>query len=138
MIHLRRISGSTWGPSLHEMKKLYVSSVLPIFSYACPVWFVDGRGQKIRGQLTKTLVQSLDAEQARFLRFVAGGFEASASEVVHKVRILSSPGGARRSRLRRRLVALTLCTSGPPILAIMARPASICRKLLAARSDCRN
>ncbi|KAI3528724.1 zinc knuckle [Colletotrichum abscissum] len=84
MIHLRRISGSTWGPSLHEMKKLYVSSVLPIFSYACPVWFVDGRGQKIRGQLTKTLVQSLDAEQARFLRFIAGGFEASASEVVHK------------------------------------------------------
>ncbi|KAK1529175.1 zinc knuckle [Colletotrichum costaricense] len=84
MIHLRRISGSTWGPSLHEMKKLYVSSVLPIFSYACPVWFVDGRGQKIRGQLAKTLVQSLDAEQARFLRFIAGGFEASASEVVHK------------------------------------------------------
>ncbi|KAK6214968.1 zinc knuckle [Colletotrichum tabaci] len=41
MMHLRRISGSTWGPSLLEMRQLYITCIRPVFAYACAVWFVS-------------------------------------------------------------------------------------------------
>ncbi|EXF83885.1 zinc knuckle [Colletotrichum fioriniae PJ7] len=80
-----RISGSTWGPSLASIRRLYITSVRPIAAYAAPVWFLyRDNERRIRWQISANLVMKLDKAQAVCLRQVAGAYQTTANPVVHQ------------------------------------------------------
>lgn len=79
-----RISGSTWGPSLASIRRLYITSVRPIAAYAAPVWFLyRDNERRVRWQISANLVMKLDKAQAACLRQVAGAYQTTATPVVH-------------------------------------------------------
>ncbi|KAF4478276.1 hypothetical protein CGGC5_v014021 [Colletotrichum fructicola Nara gc5] len=71
---LKRISSSVMGPNLIDMRRLYITSVRPIITYACACWFVlaDGKGQQFR--ITKKLIARLDRLQRECLVNISGAY----------------------------------------------------------------
>ncbi|KAJ0160825.1 putative RNA-directed DNA polymerase from transposon BS [Colletotrichum tanaceti] len=84
MMYLRRISGSTWGPSLLEMRQLYITCIRPVFAYACAVWFVYSAHQTFSWRLRDDIVRRLNDQQSACLRQIAGAFKTTSSEILHK------------------------------------------------------
>ncbi|KAG7044325.1 Zinc knuckle [Colletotrichum scovillei] len=81
---IKRMSKSIWGPSLERMRELYLSSVRPIISYACPVWFVLGNSASRLYQTKQKLIHELRSLQSECLAFVAGAFRRTSSLMLHK------------------------------------------------------
>jgi hypothetical protein len=72
-VHLRWISGPTWGPSIQETIKTYRQKVLPMVTYACAAWFVHSRRiDKLRWKMGKILIKKLQSMQYQFLRHASG------------------------------------------------------------------
>ncbi|OBR05322.1 Zinc knuckle [Colletotrichum higginsianum IMI 349063] len=79
-----RISGSTWGVTLIDMRRLYYTSVRTIIAYAAPVWFVHFEGCGSHLQIRQKLVHKLQVLQNFCLRQISGAFRQTASMVLHK------------------------------------------------------
>ncbi|EQB44609.1 hypothetical protein CGLO_16629 [Colletotrichum gloeosporioides Cg-14] len=82
---LKRISSSVMGPNLIDMRRLYITSVRPIITYACACWFVlaDGKGQQFR--ITKKLIARLDRLQRECLVNISGAYNQTPVMVLQKV-----------------------------------------------------
>ncbi|KAF4870852.1 RNA-directed DNA polymerase from mobile element jockey [Colletotrichum siamense] len=81
---LKRISSSVMGPNLIDMRRLYITSVRPIITYACACWFVlaDGKGQQFR--ITKKLIARLDRLQCECLVEISGAYSQTPVMVLQK------------------------------------------------------
>ncbi|KAF3799822.1 Retrovirus-related Pol polyprotein [Colletotrichum gloeosporioides] len=81
---LKRISSSVMGPNLIDMRRLYITSVRPIITYACACWFVlaDGKGQQFR--ITKKLIARLDRLQRECLVNISGAYNQTPVMVLQK------------------------------------------------------
>lgn len=83
MNHLRRISGSIWGPKLKTMKQLYVTKILPIITYACGAWFMHGH-KGLKWGLTKKRLGILESLQYQCLLQISGAMKGTARIVLEK------------------------------------------------------
>lgn len=81
---LKIISGSPWGPRLERMRQLYLTSVRPIMTYACPAWFVIGDENSWTYGLKKYLVHRLDRLQYECLITISGAYQNTSEVVLHK------------------------------------------------------
>ncbi|KAF2871208.1 hypothetical protein BDV95DRAFT_56911 [Massariosphaeria phaeospora] len=68
------------GPKLARARRLYLSTVRMILSYACPVWYRTGPMDGLQQQLKKMLVQA----QNRSLRSMTHAFKTSPIEDLQK------------------------------------------------------
>ncbi len=74
---LAAIAGSTWGFGLKDLRRLYISVILPQILYCCSAWYVADRAQGtvIRRQ---RILQKLTAIQQRAGSIIAGAFQTTA------------------------------------------------------------
>ncbi|KAF5502101.1 putative RNA-directed DNA polymerase from transposon X-element [Colletotrichum aenigma] len=95
MFNLRRIAGSTFGPGLKKLLDRYTSAILPIISYACPVWFAgyDERkytesgkppGGRCRLSISAKLVNGLESEHSYFLKQLSGAYAMTTGFILLK------------------------------------------------------
>ncbi|CAH0057570.1 unnamed protein product [Clonostachys solani] len=84
-----RISGSTWGPSLIKMRRLYISKMRSIIAYASPAWFIPQHNTHDLG-LTKARLKKFEALQNQCLVKVAGAYSKTDRMVLRKELNISS------------------------------------------------
>ncbi|KAH9883486.1 hypothetical protein F4778DRAFT_766681 [Xylariomycetidae sp. FL2044] len=87
MRQLQSISGTTWGPDLHQMRQLYVSQVQSILSYASPAWFFKGyQGTSVmsQGAISAKLIKLLDTRQGQYLEVISGALHHTCRQCVRK------------------------------------------------------
>ncbi|KAJ3529987.1 hypothetical protein NM208_g9523 [Fusarium decemcellulare] len=82
--YLGRTSGSIWGPCLKTMKRLYVTKIRPIITYACGAWFMSNPSGKIRWGLTQKLLASLESLQYQSLLKIAGAMKGTSRHMLEK------------------------------------------------------
>lgn len=84
--YLSLISGSTWGPDLHTMRKLYLTKIRPVFTYACGAWFIRRRHgeSKLRWPFCQELVNKLEALQSFCLHKISGAFIRTGGQILEK------------------------------------------------------
>jgi hypothetical protein len=80
---LKRLTQSTWGASTGTARELYLRAIRPAISYGAIAWFPALKE-------FKTLRNSLNAIQGRFLRIVAGAYKATATEAL-EIETFSEP-----------------------------------------------
>lgn len=85
MDNLQRISGSVWGPNLKSMRQLYITTIRPIFTYACGAWFINSAGEKkVNHQLSQALINQLESAQYYCLTAIAGAMSGTSRQVLEK------------------------------------------------------
>ena len=67
---------------LFAMRRIYLTNVRPILTYACAIWFLRARG--IIGRLSNWLVDKLESVQYQFLMKIAGAFKQTPREYLLK------------------------------------------------------
>ncbi|RFN48513.1 hypothetical protein FIE12Z_7259 [Fusarium flagelliforme] len=74
IVHMRRISGATWGPNLHAMRHYYLAIIRPVITYACGVWMVKPheRSGSSKWVLKNEFIGKLQSLQRDCLRLVSG------------------------------------------------------------------
>ena len=74
---LSALARSTWGVSLTDLRRTYISTVLPQFLYCVSAWYVPsgGHGYKIKEQNTLKYMRKV---QARAGKIIAGAFKTTA------------------------------------------------------------
>jgi hypothetical protein len=82
MNDIARISSTTAGPNFVSMRRLYITTVRPIISYACGAWFIYGWDTSFR--LTKAVTKVLTSIESYCLRRVTGALNSSAGETLNK------------------------------------------------------
>ncbi|KAF4999739.1 hypothetical protein FDECE_11418 [Fusarium decemcellulare] len=82
--YLGRTSGSIWGPCLKTMKRLYVTKIRPIITYACGAWFMSNPSGKMRWGLTQKLLASLESLQYQSLLKIAGAMKGTSRHMLEK------------------------------------------------------
>jgi ribonuclease HI len=70
------ISRSTWGATLLDIRKLYISIVIPQFTYAASVWHNPVRGTRI-GTRQGEGIKALERLQYKAVRVISGAFRAT-------------------------------------------------------------
>ncbi|KAF7678753.1 hypothetical protein GT037_004134 [Alternaria burnsii] len=81
---LLRVTGTTWGRSLHDMRELYRTTIIPIITYGCGAWYVDATNEPNRGNLPKYLLQRLENLQYSCLMQISGAFHRTAAKILEK------------------------------------------------------
>lgn len=86
MFLLRRISATTWGASISELRTRYITAVRPIVAYACAVWFVlkTPGGPPCNWTLAKSVVDLLETQQNNCLRQISGAFPRASGHALCK------------------------------------------------------
>ncbi|KAK2733045.1 hypothetical protein CKAH01_08543 [Colletotrichum kahawae] len=86
MFLLRRISATTWGASISELRTRYITAVRPVVAYACPVWFVfkTPGGPACKWTLNQSVVDLLETQQNNCLRQITGAFPRTSGDVLCK------------------------------------------------------
>ncbi|EGU79108.1 hypothetical protein FOXB_10396 [Fusarium oxysporum f. sp. conglutinans Fo5176] len=82
MNDIARISSTTAGPNVISMRRLYITTVRPIISYACGAWFIYGWDTSFR--LAKAVTKPLTSIESYCLRRITGALNGSASETLNK------------------------------------------------------
>ena len=82
--YLKRISGSTWGVSLHGMRELYLTKVRPIISYGCAVWFIRGKGIGRSFEFGTKLIGELESLQYECLKEISGAYKRTSRRCLLK------------------------------------------------------
>ena len=79
---LAAIAGSAWGFGLKDLRRLYISAVLPQILYCCSAWYIadQARGTVMRRQRT---LQKLTAIQQRAGSIIAGAFRTTAGPALN-------------------------------------------------------
>lgn len=78
-----RISRTQTGPTLNNMRQLYTTKVLPIFSYACGAWYIPP-GTCSKYNMNKGYVKKLEDLHRDLLLDVSGGMRGTRAEVLFK------------------------------------------------------
>ncbi|KAF9871262.1 hypothetical protein CkaCkLH20_11183 [Colletotrichum karsti] len=78
----RRLSGPTWGAKVDKTKRLYVTSLRSMISYACPVWYV--RPEDCRWRFQATLMKLLERLEYQCLLWVSGAMRGTPAMVLLK------------------------------------------------------
>ncbi|KAJ3525821.1 hypothetical protein NM208_g11477 [Fusarium decemcellulare] len=81
---LRRISGSIWGLSLEAARKIYLSKIRPIISYACAVWFVWSPYKLLNWALSPKNRKQLRYLQSLCLKQISGSLGRCSARVLEK------------------------------------------------------
>ncbi|KAM5349199.1 hypothetical protein ACJ41O_009022 [Fusarium nematophilum] len=86
MGYLKRLSGSTWGPSLQRMRQFYLTKIRPVLIYACGAWFVRSRRgeQRLSWDLKQFQLNKLESLQHACLRKLSGAFRNTSGIVLEK------------------------------------------------------
>lgn len=77
------ISRTQTGPKLHQMRQLYTTKALPIFSYACGAWYLPPETFS-EYTLTAENVEKLEKLHRAFLLDVSGGITGTCARVILK------------------------------------------------------
>ncbi|KAK4446592.1 hypothetical protein QBC34DRAFT_440851 [Podospora aff. communis PSN243] len=75
---LWRISSSSYGAELVDLRNLYLTKIRPLFSYACAAWYVPGKG------LRNKEIEELEGLQRQCLNAVAGCWKNTNYQIVLK------------------------------------------------------
>ncbi|KAF3808262.1 hypothetical protein GCG54_00006881 [Colletotrichum gloeosporioides] len=81
---LKRMSTSVSGPNLLHMRQLYLSTIRPIISYACPAWFMLGNDSSTTYNFRQPYIHRLDNLQNECLVTVAGAYKKAPTVPLHK------------------------------------------------------
>ncbi|KAF4421507.1 putative RNA-directed DNA polymerase from transposon X-element [Colletotrichum fructicola] len=81
---LKRMSTSVSGPNLLHVRQLYLSTIRPIISYACPAWFMLGNDSSTTYNLRQPYIHRLDNLQNECLVTVAGAYKKAPTVTLHK------------------------------------------------------
>ncbi|KAF4901311.1 RNA-directed DNA polymerase from mobile element jockey, partial [Colletotrichum viniferum] len=81
---LKRMSTSVSGPNLLHMRQLYLSTIRPIISYACPAWFMLGNDSSKTYNFRQPYIHRLDNLQNECLVTVAGAYKKAPTVPLHK------------------------------------------------------
>ncbi|KAF4941869.1 hypothetical protein CGCF245_v001199 [Colletotrichum fructicola] len=86
MYQMRRVCGSTWGPDVLKLRHQYITSVRPIFAYACALWYVVRRtkGTRCKWSLCQALVNKLETEQTQCLKQFFGAYQRVSGDILCK------------------------------------------------------
>lgn len=84
MNSFRRFSGSTWGASLHHMRRLYLTKVRPKITYACTAWFISAQHDRMRWEISRTLLDQLESLQYQCVVQISGALQKTSYEVLLK------------------------------------------------------
>ncbi|KAF4420309.1 hypothetical protein CFRS1_v013598 [Colletotrichum fructicola] len=86
MYQMRRVCGSTWGPDVLKLRHQYITSVRPIFAYACALWYVVRRtkGTRCKWSLCQALVNKLETEQTQCLKQFFGAYQRVSGDTLCK------------------------------------------------------
>ncbi|KAH9230661.1 hypothetical protein K456DRAFT_1727671 [Colletotrichum gloeosporioides 23] len=86
MCQMRRVCGSTWGPDGLKLRHQYITSVRPIFAYACALWYVVRRtkGTRCKWSLCRALVNKLETEQTQCLKQFFGAYQRVSGDILCK------------------------------------------------------
>lgn len=78
---LSALAGSTWGISTQDLRRTYLATVLPQFTYCASVWFVPngGHGFKQKENVALTFMKNI---QARAAKIIAGTFRSTAGSAL--------------------------------------------------------
>ncbi|KZL86892.1 zinc knuckle [Colletotrichum incanum] len=83
--HLARVSGSTWGLSLLQLRRFYLTCIRPVFAYACALWYVVTTGEvQCRWSINKSLFKQLETEQTQCLKQISGAFQRTSGDMLCK------------------------------------------------------
>lgn len=82
---LMRINESTWGRSLHEMRELYRTAIIPMIAYGCWAWYINVHNAKGKWHIIQKLVERLDRWQYSCLMQISGAFYTRFSYLLSKV-----------------------------------------------------
>ena len=107
---LAAIAGSTWGFGLKDLRRLYISVVLPQVLYCCSAWYIADRahGTVIRRQRT---LRKLTAIQQRAGSIIAGAFRTTAGPALD-VELFLLP---MKQQLKKAAGEATVCILTSPI-----------------------
>src|SRR5689334_380073 len=85
---LKRISGPTWGMTLHDMRNLYLTKIRPIITYTCRAWFLYSDNRNWAWDITEKLLKKLEQLQYRNLLQISGVMKKTCYDVILKSFIL--------------------------------------------------
>ena len=74
---LTSLGNSAWGLTLLDLRKIYITTILPQVLYCCSAWYTPNSGRFTVG-LTKRTVKVMNAIQRRGAKAVAGAFKSAA------------------------------------------------------------
>ena len=79
---LRGLGGSTWGLRLGDLRRLYITTVLPRLLFGCSAWYSPLR---VRGHIrrNKAMVQTLNQVQRSAAVAISGGFRTTAGAALN-------------------------------------------------------
>lgn len=84
MTYFKRISGSTWGPTLIQMRWLFLSKVRPIIGFGCAVWYLYGRN--VKWAISQKLICGLESLQYQCLIQITGAYKRTSRQYLLKER----------------------------------------------------
>ena len=79
-----KISGSTFGPPMLHMRKLYLTKIEPIITYGCAAWYLRKKNESVNWGIRKKLVEDLERLQYKCLARIAGAFQKTSKEYLTK------------------------------------------------------
>jgi hypothetical protein len=80
----KRLHTSTWGASLRDMRKLYLTSIRPVITYGCGAWFVRSLDHSLKWRLSNVLMKKLESLQYQCLKQLSGAFFGTSVAVLCK------------------------------------------------------
>ncbi|TDZ24501.1 putative RNA-directed DNA polymerase from transposon X-element [Colletotrichum orbiculare MAFF 240422] len=85
MWNMMRVTSSVYGQPVLNLRTWYMTNILPIFAYACPVWFVRTADmQKARWSIAKGLAASLEKQHTYCVKKLSGALWRTKTIVILK------------------------------------------------------
>ena len=78
---LAALGGSAWGIGLKDLRMVYISTVLPLFTYCASVWFTPSGGYGTKEREKKAL-RFMRGVQKRCAKIISGAFKTVSGEAL--------------------------------------------------------
>jgi hypothetical protein len=84
--NFKRFAGRYWGPTIHNLRHLYLTAYRPAITYACAASFVDPGNVKPEDHYAPptTLLKRIEPMQNKFLNIIAGAYMRTNNEMILK------------------------------------------------------
>ncbi|KAF4993267.1 hypothetical protein FGRMN_6632 [Fusarium graminum] len=82
--YLRSITGPTWGMSLKNTRRYYLSKIRPTIAYAYSAWFIHIPGKSLRRALKLDQIERLEKLEYKCLKLVSGCLGNTSRAVLEK------------------------------------------------------
>lgn len=79
---LSALAGSTWGVNTEDLRRIYLATVLPQFTYCASVWYVPNGGYGFK-QREGAAVQFMRSVQARAAKIIAVAFRTTSGAALN-------------------------------------------------------